>query len=308
MTATRDRANDLDDDTPVPWDERAIAGSSRGIPWWGAIAMGLGLAVLGAAIDLQVQGELGLLFQGCYFVGAVAAVCWVRRGNLFTPMVQPPLVLAVTVPGVVLYASGMPEDTDTIARVLAVGNPLINGFPTMAVTTAVTLVVGVFRIIRERDPEAAPKRPAAKAGKGTTVGKQAKKKTPMRGAAGSAGPTARGVENPAAGGRRARAERHRAQPLEPREPRATKAAPDRRRAAPDHRHAAPDRRQAGRDDDPDVPRRTSGQIPRGPITEGTPPPPPPRRTRVEPGDQPQRRTPIRRPPPPSRPWERDDPR
>ncbi len=120
--------------------------------------LGLGLAVVGAAIDMQVQDKLGTLFQGCYLAGAVAAVCWVRRKNLFAPMVQPPLVLAVTVPGVVLYASGMPGDTDTMARILAVSNPLINGFPTMAVTTAITVLIGLFRIIRERDPEAAGQR------------------------------------------------------------------------------------------------------------------------------------------------------
>lgn len=155
VTAIRDGQNDEETDgTAVPWDELPIYGDRRGLPWWGAVLLAFGLALLGAAMNLQMEDSLGILFQGCYFVGAVAAVAAVRRRNLFGPMVQPPLVLGITVPTVVLLGSGLPENSDTLAKALAIGTPLINGFPTMAITTGVTLAIGIFRLYRERDPDA----------------------------------------------------------------------------------------------------------------------------------------------------------
>nr|WP_208407365.1 DUF6542 domain-containing protein [Amycolatopsis granulosa] len=137
----------------MPWDQRPIVGDRRGLPWWGAVLLAFGLAVAGAVIDMQTRHELGWLFKGAYFIGAVAAVCAVQRRSLFGPMVQPPLILGITVPGVVLMVSGMPENSDMLSKALAIGTPLINGFPTMAVTTGCTLVLGIVRIYRERNPD-----------------------------------------------------------------------------------------------------------------------------------------------------------
>ena len=154
MTAIRDRQSDPDaDDVSVPWDERLIVGARRGLPWWLAVLLALGLAVAGALLGKPAQGNLPLVFKICYVAGAVLAVCVVRRRGVFGPMVQPPLILAVVVPGVVLATSGSQGD-DTLAKALNIATPLINGFPTMAITTGVTLAIGLVRIFRERDPNA----------------------------------------------------------------------------------------------------------------------------------------------------------
>ncbi|HSZ31454.1 MAG TPA: DUF6542 domain-containing protein [Pseudonocardiaceae bacterium] len=39
-----------------------------------------------------------------------------------------------------------------VATALAVGTPLIDGFPTMAITTGFTLAIGIFRVITQRRP------------------------------------------------------------------------------------------------------------------------------------------------------------
>jgi hypothetical protein len=157
VTAIRDRQSDPDaDDVPVPWDERPVVGSKRGLPWWAAVLIGFGLAIVGALVGKPNQGSLPLVFTVCYVLGAVVAVCAVRRRGLFGPMVMPPLVLAVTVPGVILLTSGSQGD-DMLSKALNIGTPLINGFPLMAITTGITLLIGFVRIFRERDPDAPAK-------------------------------------------------------------------------------------------------------------------------------------------------------
>ncbi|WP_143174341.1 DUF6542 domain-containing protein [Streptoalloteichus hindustanus] len=166
MTAIRDRRSDLAGGSPdgVPLAERSVFGKSRGLPWWGAVLLAFGLTGVSAFVDMEQSNALGMVFKVAYFVGCLLAVCWVRRRSLFGPMVQPPLVLAVAVPVVVLIGSGAPGAGGMSAKLLAIGAPLINGFPTMAVTTGVTLGVGLLRVLLQKDRTAGAKRePAAAA-------------------------------------------------------------------------------------------------------------------------------------------------
>ncbi len=161
MTAIRDRQSDPDaDDVPVAWDERPVVGSRRGLPWWAAVLIGLGLAVVGALLGKPSQTNIPVIFIVCYIAGAVIAVCAVRRRGLFGPMVMPPLVLAITVPSVILLTSGSAagaQGDDMLSKALNIGTPLINSFPMMAITTGITLLIGFARIFRERDPDAPKK-------------------------------------------------------------------------------------------------------------------------------------------------------
>ncbi len=106
----------------------------------------------GAFADIERLNRLGIVFQACYFLGCLLAVVVVQRKGLFGPMVQPPLILAVAVPGVILEVGSPPTDGGMVAAALAVGTPLIDGFPTMAITTGFTLVIGIFRLITQRRP------------------------------------------------------------------------------------------------------------------------------------------------------------
>ncbi|QYN22850.1 DUF6542 domain-containing protein [Amycolatopsis sp. DSM 110486] len=298
MTAIRDRQSDPDaEDATVPWDERLVVGERRGLPWWAAVLVGFGLAVLGAIIDEKTKGSLDFIFKAGYFVGAVLAVGAVQRRALFGPMVQPPLVLAVTVPGVVLLTGGSSSGNDTLSKLLNIGTPLINGFPTMAITTGVTLLFGFFRIFRERDPDAAVKLKDGKPPRGREDGDEPPARPRTR-PPGSGRPASAGQAPPPAGARRPPRDRDLDGP------------PPRRPRPPADPGARP-RREPG---DPAAPRGArkpppDGRRPRPP--EGDPrrrdprgdAPPPRRRPRADEPPPGRPRPPRREPPRRQRPWD-----
>jgi len=140
--------------------ERSALSSVLGLPGYAAIAIALGFTALGVFIDLSRINGLGAVFKGCYFAGCVLAVCWVKRRALFGPMVQPPLLLAVAVPSVVLISRAWAVGPGGAAdHLLSVGAPLLNGFPTMAVTTAFAVGIGAIRYVVQRplEPEERPR-------------------------------------------------------------------------------------------------------------------------------------------------------
>jgi len=109
--------------------------------------LALGLAVVGAVINWEMNSDIATVFRTTYVIGAVGAVCLVRRRNLFGPMVAPPLILVVVVP---LVAAAL--DNKPGSKVLVIGPLLINNFPVMAITTGVTVVLGGIRYLAQRRP------------------------------------------------------------------------------------------------------------------------------------------------------------
>lgn len=149
---------------PVPtgWPvlERSILSGVLGLPGYAAIAIAFGFTGLGVFIDTSAGGGGGIVFKGCYFAGCTLAVCWVKRRALFGPIVQPPLLLVVAVPAVVLLAQNGNGDAGGLANnLLSIGGPLLNSFPTMATATTFTLAIGIGRYLMQRpDPVAPPPR------------------------------------------------------------------------------------------------------------------------------------------------------
>jgi len=141
----------------LQWDERSLLPRHTGVKPWLAVLLTLALTAAGILADIHRINQLGIVFDACYFLGCLLAVAVVTRKGLFGPMVQPPLVLAFAVPGVVLLSGSVPSGGG-VAAALAIRTPLINGFPTMAITTGLTLAIGIFRIRTQRPP-AASKRP-----------------------------------------------------------------------------------------------------------------------------------------------------
>ncbi|GAA4705802.1 hypothetical protein GCM10023215_52310 [Pseudonocardia yuanmonensis] len=131
-----------------PVTERSALATVLGIPPLAAIALAVVLTALGVFVDVLRIGTLGVVFGITYVVGCVLAVGWVRRRNLFGPTVQPPLLVVVLVPAIVLLVGDTgPGLTETV---LMVGAPLVNGFPIMAVATGLTLLIGLLRLTVQR--------------------------------------------------------------------------------------------------------------------------------------------------------------
>lgn len=149
--ATREPEDDELD--AVRWNDRALFGSFRGLPWWAAVLITFVLAIVGTYIDVTTSTEktVGWVFAITFFVGAVGAVVFVERRSMFGPVVQPPLVLAIVVPLIVVFTAGLPSG-GLAAIGLGLGKPLIDGFPAMAITTLCTVLIGILRVSTQKDP------------------------------------------------------------------------------------------------------------------------------------------------------------
>ncbi|HEV3355520.1 MAG TPA: DUF6542 domain-containing protein [Pseudonocardiaceae bacterium] len=128
-------------------DQLRRSGAARGLPSWAAMVLALGVAVVGGVVSWHLTHAVGVLFDVVYALGCLGAVCLVRPHALFGPMAQPPLILLLAVP-IVMLVVGTAQAGGSAA--LAIGTPLVTSFPTVAITTAITLLVGAIRALRHR--------------------------------------------------------------------------------------------------------------------------------------------------------------
>lgn len=140
----------------VPAADASVAPTVRGGPWWSAVAIALVLTLAGAAIDGAVGGQLSWGLRLGFWIGVVAAVLAVRRGSLFTAMVQPPLILVY---GVVVGGLLFTSTSGLYATALRV----IATFPTMLIGTLIVLALGGVRIYAQPLRRRSAARPRAAA-------------------------------------------------------------------------------------------------------------------------------------------------
>jgi hypothetical protein len=163
VTTTRD---DAPSSTSPEVGEASTFPGLRGMRWWAVLLLALVLTAGGVAVDVLRAGSLGVVFLAAYPAGCVLATVLVQRRDLFVPMVQPPLLLAVSVPVAVAATGSLPASGGLVSTALAVGAPLINGFPAMAITTVVCVVIGVvrMRVQRWKRAEDAPRQQPIRSG------------------------------------------------------------------------------------------------------------------------------------------------
>ncbi len=128
--------------TRSPIADSSVLPGVRGLPSWAVIVLAVVLTLGGAAIDGLTTGSLSWGLRIGFYLGVVLAALLVRRGSIFTAMVQPPLVLVVGVVlgGMLFTGSG---------GLYSTGLKLIGSFPTMALGTAAAVLIGLIRILAQ---------------------------------------------------------------------------------------------------------------------------------------------------------------
>jgi hypothetical protein len=121
-----------------------------GLRSWGAVLVAVALTAIGATFDGLVSGVLTWGFRIGFVGGVLLAALLVRRGSIFTAMVQPPLVMVVLI-FISLRLIATERMTITLIKV-------VNAFPTMLIGTALAVLICVIRIFAQplRHPKSAP--------------------------------------------------------------------------------------------------------------------------------------------------------
>jgi len=102
------------------------------------------LTLVAAAADSYIGVGLGLITLVALTVGAVVATLRVRRRDLLSVVVAPPLVfVAVAVVNIGLAPSAT-LSLPTLATLL------VRGFPAMAIATGAAIVLSLFRLVTRR--------------------------------------------------------------------------------------------------------------------------------------------------------------
>lgn len=117
-----------------------------GIPGWAAVVLLLVFVGLSWALS---WGEeiLGRPFTILFFLGAVFAVLLVRRKNVFTTVVQPPLVALVTIPLFQYLNTGGFGSEIGRTEILTILVPLAKRFPLLLATCLVVLAIALVRTL-----------------------------------------------------------------------------------------------------------------------------------------------------------------
>jgi uncharacterized protein DUF6542 len=131
-----------------PWLDPRARPRERGLPWWGALLVLLAIAAIGGVIDTISGAQV----RGGFNIGVVAAsiiaILLVRRADMFTVVIAPPIVYSVASGAMVYLRSGGLHDRRALYD--AASNWLVYGFPAIAAATAAVLIIAGIRLIVRR--------------------------------------------------------------------------------------------------------------------------------------------------------------
>ena len=122
--------------------DASVFPSVRGWPSWAVIILALAVTLAGTAVDGATTGLLAWGLRIGFYLGVIGAALMVRRGSIFTAMVQPPLVavFGIVVGGMLFTNAG---------GLYGTALKIIGTFPTMAMGTAAAVLIGLIRIVAQ---------------------------------------------------------------------------------------------------------------------------------------------------------------
>lgn len=122
--------------------DASVISGVRGWPSWAVVLLALALTLAGTAVDGVTTGVLAWGLRIGFYLGIVLAALIVRRGSIFTAMVQPPLVVLF---GLVVGGMLFTQTGGLYGTTLRV----IGTFPTMAIGTSAAILIGLIRILAQ---------------------------------------------------------------------------------------------------------------------------------------------------------------
>jgi len=122
----------------------------RGLPAWAAVLIALGSGLAVSVVDLLVTGRLSALFSLGFVLTAFGIAAGVRRSDMFTAGVLPPLAALGTF---TVLAVAMPERLGDFSLPLAILVGLASKAWTLVAATALSLGTIAFRVLTRRDED-----------------------------------------------------------------------------------------------------------------------------------------------------------
>ena len=124
----------------------------RGLPWWGALLLLLGIAGVGALIDNlgSINGKTG--FNIGIVIASIVAIIAVQRSHMFPVVIAPPIIYsgAALIQFYVRRATAGSGVSKQQVLLDAAANYLVYGFPAIAGATAAVLLIAGVRLISRK--------------------------------------------------------------------------------------------------------------------------------------------------------------
>jgi hypothetical protein len=119
-----------------------------GLPGWAAVLVLLIIAGIGGVIDQISGASLQGAFNWALILASLVAILAVKRSQMFSVVIAPPLVYFVASAGKLYFTSNGLKDRAALTN--AAANWLVYGFPAIAGATALVLLIAGIRMIVRR--------------------------------------------------------------------------------------------------------------------------------------------------------------
>lgn len=117
----------------------------RGLPGWMAVLMLLAIAGIGGLIDQMSGASIQGAFNYGLVFASLVAILVVKRSQMFSVVIAPPLVyFAGSAVKLYISSGGLKSRA---ALIDAASNWLVYGFPAIAGATAIVLIIGGIRML-----------------------------------------------------------------------------------------------------------------------------------------------------------------
>ena len=133
---------------PVPATARPRPRTERGLPGWMAVLLLIAIAGIGGIIDSASGSAIRGAFNYGLVLASLIAILVVKRSQMFSVVIAPPLVYFVASAGLLYFRTGGLHNRGKLLD--AATNWIVYGFPAIAGATAVVLVVAGIRLVIRR--------------------------------------------------------------------------------------------------------------------------------------------------------------